>query len=290
MRAGGSNSGSTVRATWRSRLATRWRSTDPPTDLLTINPICEPPSAPSPAGRTCTTRSGWATRTPFLTARLNSVDRLIRYRAGSTALFLRVRQSENRGLCGGGRTRWPGRHECACAAENRAPWPDAGCSAERSACPWPRLHLLVMCGASDPVAHAVCTPPGSKMPLVKAQLVPARSRKPVAAVPPLNGRPPEGTEVASAGQTTMTRGGRWRSDRHQFTGWHPVRNLLVSRTAGSSQSGIYRIAHHRTTIANMLRREALSTLCTPVDKHVDSYRSRFSGTAPTSLSRGSFVG
>lgn len=162
MRSAGSSSDRTVRAAWRSRLATRWRSTDPPTDLVTINPICATPSAGTPSCRACTTRSDWATRTPFRTARLKSVDRLIRFPAGSTARDLGVRQSENRGLCGGGRKRWPGLHGCACATENREPWPDADCSAGRSACPWPRLTLLVMCGASDPGDHADCTPPGSK--------------------------------------------------------------------------------------------------------------------------------
>jgi hypothetical protein len=281
IRSPGSSSDRTVRATCRSRLATRWRSTDPPTDLVTTNPICATSSGKTPPRRACTTRSGWATRTPFLTARLKSVDRLIRFPAGSTARDLVVRQSENRGLCGGGRRRWPGLHGCACAAENREPWPDADCSAGRSACPWPRLYLLVMCGASEPVGHANCTPPGSKAPFVQAQLVPARSRRPVAAVPPLTGRPLEGTEVASAGQTTVTGPRPWRSDRRKFTGWHPAGNLLVSRTADRPDLSNYWIVYRRTTIANMLRRREPASLCTPVDNHVDSYGPGFCGIAPS---------
>jgi len=139
MRSAGSNSASTARAAWRSFLATLCRSTAPPTDFVTINPICGESSAGVRISRfACTTRSGCAARTPLRTAKPNSADRLIRLRAGSTARDLYVRQSENRGPCGGGTTRSPDRRGCACAAGNRAPWPAADCSAGRSVCPWPR--------------------------------------------------------------------------------------------------------------------------------------------------------
>jgi len=161
MRSAGSNSGMTISATWRIRLATRCRSTAPPTDLATIKPICASADCP-PWRRAYTTRSDCAARTPFFTVRPNSADRLIRFRAGSTARDLDVRQSENRGPYGGGRRRWHGRPGCAYAAGNREPWPDAGYSAGRSACPWPRLCLLVMCGAPHPVESAYRTSPGSE--------------------------------------------------------------------------------------------------------------------------------
>jgi hypothetical protein len=97
----------------------------------------------------CTTRSGCAARMPLRTAKPKSADRLIRLRAGSTARVLGVRQSENRGPCGGGTTRSPGQRGCACAAGTREPSPAADCSAGRSVCPWPRRSLLVTFGGPD---------------------------------------------------------------------------------------------------------------------------------------------
>ncbi len=84
-RSAGSRSSTTVRATCRNRRATRWRSTAEPTDLPTTKPI-RGPAAPLGSRRRCTTRSGCAARTPCLTVAPNSVDRVIRYCAGSTSL------------------------------------------------------------------------------------------------------------------------------------------------------------------------------------------------------------
>lgn len=84
-RSDGSRSCSTVRATCRSRRATRCRSTAEPTDLATINPTCGPAPSRSADRRTCTTTSGCAVRVPCFTVAPNSDDRLIRLRAGSTA-------------------------------------------------------------------------------------------------------------------------------------------------------------------------------------------------------------
>lgn len=88
MRSAGSRPGTNVLATWRRRRDTRCRSTALPTDLDTIRPIRGPfASVPSVSSRkACTTTSGCAARTPRLTVTLNSADRLIRFRAGSTAL------------------------------------------------------------------------------------------------------------------------------------------------------------------------------------------------------------
>ena len=72
-----------VRATWRSRRDTRWRCTAPPTDFATTSPILGP-SAVACVRNACTIRSGCTTRTPSLIVTLNSDDRVIRFRAGST--------------------------------------------------------------------------------------------------------------------------------------------------------------------------------------------------------------
>src|ERR1700754_2402703 len=83
----GSSSSITVRATWRSRRATRCRCTALPTDLETTSPMRGPSPGPwLPERNACTTRSGCTARTPSLTVAPKSADRVIRYRAGSTAL------------------------------------------------------------------------------------------------------------------------------------------------------------------------------------------------------------
>ncbi len=91
--------------------------------------------------------SGCAARTPLLTVAPKSVDRVIRCCAGSTALDLRrITQSASGGPYDAGWTRSTGRRGSASAAETHAPAHGAGCWAERSACPWPRLSLLVAFG------------------------------------------------------------------------------------------------------------------------------------------------
>jgi hypothetical protein len=132
---------SMVRATCLSRRATRWRSTAEPTGLAMIRPTRGAlPSSQSSPRRTCTTRSGWTIRVPYLTVALKSVDRLMRLRAGSTARRpdVAIRQIIRGGPCGAGWTRSPDRHGCASAIGSRARGLGAGCSAGTSACPWPR--------------------------------------------------------------------------------------------------------------------------------------------------------
>lgn len=86
-RSAGSRSAIRLRATCLSRRATRWRCTALPTALDTTRPIRGPSEVF--ARTACTTRSGCAARTPLLMVVPNSVDRVIRYRAGSTAQTLR---------------------------------------------------------------------------------------------------------------------------------------------------------------------------------------------------------
>ena len=85
-----------VRATWRNRRATRWRSTAEPTRLAMISPTCGVlvSSALLPR-RTCTTISGCTVRIPYLTVASNSVAHLMRLRAGSTAKTRRCDQADN---------------------------------------------------------------------------------------------------------------------------------------------------------------------------------------------------
>ena len=143
MRSVGSSLFIMLRARCRRRRATRCRSTEPPTALVTTKPIWGPSGLPSPRWA-WTTRFGCATRTPRLTVVPKSADRVIRYRAGSTLSDRWVRQSASDGPCADGPRRSPGRRECASADGIHAPWPADGCSAGRSACPWPRLCLLVV--------------------------------------------------------------------------------------------------------------------------------------------------
>jgi hypothetical protein len=82
----------------------------------------------------------------------------MRLRAESTAQKpdVAIRQITRGGLCGAGWTRWNARHEYASATGSHARGLGAGCSAGRSACPWPRrsprcLPLEVL---EPPAAHA----------------------------------------------------------------------------------------------------------------------------------------
>jgi hypothetical protein len=110
-----------------------------------------------------------------LTVNPKSVDRVIRYRAGSTCLHPAadqnsITQSENGGPCCAGPTRWRGRRGCASATESRARVHDAGCSAEMSACPWPRLFLLSYCRVGVLHRHDVVLPVGTQAPSVRTSV------------------------------------------------------------------------------------------------------------------------
>ena len=80
----------------RSRRATRWRSTADPTALPMISPTRGPSPLSSFPQRTYTTTSGCTVRVPYFTVASNSVDRLIRLRAGSTAKNLTWRSGRQR--------------------------------------------------------------------------------------------------------------------------------------------------------------------------------------------------
>ena len=91
-----------------------------PTALPTISPTRGDPrsSSRSLPRRTWTMTSGCAARTPYFTVASNSVDRLMRLRAESTARkpVGAIRQKARGGPCGAGRTRSHARPGCACAS------------------------------------------------------------------------------------------------------------------------------------------------------------------------------
>lgn len=164
-RSAGSNSARSPLAACRSRRATRCRSTEPPTDLATMRPTWgEPASNPSSDRRACTTMDRCGARTPCRTARSNSVDRVIRFRAGSTPRRLEFRQSASRGLCGAAQSQSPGPLGFASAGGNHGPWPVGDCSAGTSVCPWPRPFLLITNSCS---ARCYMAPSGAQPLLTK---------------------------------------------------------------------------------------------------------------------------
>ena len=131
----------TSRVACRSRRATRCRCTADPTDRETINPTLGPAAVASSPRRTYITRSGCTARVPCLTVASKSVDRVMRFRAESTAVApgLKIKQSASGVPYDADPTRLPGPPWYASAAGTRARGHDAGYSAGRSACPLPRL-------------------------------------------------------------------------------------------------------------------------------------------------------
>src|ERR1700745_655047 len=84
--------------------------------------------------------SGWTARAPYFTVASNSVDRLIRLRAGTPAKEpdVAIRQITRGGPYGAGWTRSNARRGSASASGSHARGLGAGYSARRSVCPWPR--------------------------------------------------------------------------------------------------------------------------------------------------------
>ena len=160
------------------------------------------PVPSSAARRTCMTTSGCTERTPYFSAASNSVDRLMRLRAESTAEKpdVTIRHLARGDLYGAGWRRRIVRHGCASASGSRARGLAAGCSAGRCACPWPRRSprirtirplTLVDCIVRESVGGGSCYwPARSPGTLVW-----------VAAVSPTFGRLFEGTDEPSPGQT-----------------------------------------------------------------------------------------
>jgi hypothetical protein len=151
--------------------------------------------------------SGCAARTPRFSVALNSVDRLMRLRAGSTAEkpAVAVRQITRGGLYGAGSTRRSARPEYASASGSRARGLGAGYSAGRSACPWPRhsprcLWLKPSSRPPTTLADCVRLRVDRRWVLLLAGAVPGHKIR-VAAVSPTFGRLFEGTEEPSLGQT-----------------------------------------------------------------------------------------
>jgi hypothetical protein len=148
--------------------------------------------------------SGCTVRMPYFTVASNSVDRLMRLRAGSTAQKpdVALRQIMRGGLCGAGWTQSNARRGCASASGSRARGLGAGYSAGRSACPWPRdsprcvlhchpaVHASQLSGSASRSGVVCCWPARS----------PGTSSL-VAAVSPTFGRLFEGTDEPSLGQT-----------------------------------------------------------------------------------------
>ena len=194
----------TDRATCRSRRATRWRSTAEPTDLPTINPTRGPGAASRPsARRTWTTTSGCAARSPCFTVASNSVDRLMRLRAESTAEKpdVAIRQIARRGPYGADSRQSSARRGYACATGSHARGLGAGCSAGRSACPWPRRspRCVSHFHPAGQTSRSGSSAGRSEVILLLAGAVPRQTW--VAAASPTFGRLFEGTDRASPGQT-----------------------------------------------------------------------------------------
>lgn len=194
----------TDRATCRSRRDTRCRSTAEPTDLPTISPrwgAVEP--VRSPARRRWTTMSRCAARTPCFTVASNSVDRLMRLRAGSTAEKpdAAIRQKGPGAPYGAGSTQSSVRRGCACATGSHARGLGAGCSAGRSACPWPRRspRCVSHFQPAGQTSRSGSSAGRSEVILLLAGAVPRQTW--VAAASPTFGRLFEGTDRASPGQT-----------------------------------------------------------------------------------------
>lgn len=119
-----------------------------------------------------------------------------------------LKQSASDGPCDAGPRRWRGQRASASAGETRAPGPDVGCWAGRSACPWPRHTLLVAsCAASvrhtgSPLCLPHATHSVSSVNFCVLLVTGAVSgQEPVAAVSPTFGRLFEGTDAGSPGQT-----------------------------------------------------------------------------------------
>lgn len=199
-----SSSSKTDRATCRSRRDTRWRSTAEPTDLPTIKPTCAALAAsPSARRRRWTTTSGCAARLPRFTAASNSDDRLMRLRAGSTAEKpdVAIRQIARGAPYGAGSTQSSVRRGCACATGSHARGLGAGCSAGRSACPWPRRspRCVSHFQPAGQTSRSGSSAGRSEVILLLAGAVPRQTW--VAAASPTFGRLFEGTDQASPGQT-----------------------------------------------------------------------------------------
>ena len=151
--------------------------------------------------------SGCTARVPHFSVASNSVDRLMRLRAGSTAEkpAVALRQITRDGLYGAGWTRSSARPGYASASGSRARGLGAGYSAGRSACPWPRhspCYRWLKHSSNPPTTLVDCVCAGRSQGgvLLLAGAVPGHLIR-VAAVSPTFGRLFEGTEERSPGQT-----------------------------------------------------------------------------------------
>jgi hypothetical protein len=160
------------------------------------------------------TMSDETVRTPRLTVTPNSVDRVIRYRAGSNAPPRSdlVRRTVRGGPCAGDRRRSRDRRGYASANGNHAHARGADCSAGMSAYPWPRLSLLVTSGPRRAGAICIRADTTTVAKLCVSLLTGPSSGAPdrcnrAAAVSPTFGRLFEGTDLRSLGQTSPVQPG-----------------------------------------------------------------------------------
>jgi hypothetical protein len=157
----GSNLSMTPRAAWRNRRANRCRCTADPTDRETISPTFGASDVASSPRRTYITRSRCTALVPCLTVVSKSADRVMRFRAESTAETpgLEIKQSASDVPYDADSTPLPGLPWYASAAGSRARGHGAGYSAGTSACPLPRLSPRCLwhrapTGHPMPVGHA----------------------------------------------------------------------------------------------------------------------------------------
>src|SRR5271157_3480314 len=147
--------------------------------------------------------SGCTMRIPCFTVASNSVDRLMRLRAGSTAERpdVAIRQRARRGPYGADWKQSNAQHGYASASGSHARGLGAGYSAGRSACPWPRRspRCVSHCHPAAQTSQLHSSAGRSEMVLLLAGAVPRQIW--VAAVSPTFGRLFEGTDQPSPGQT-----------------------------------------------------------------------------------------
>jgi hypothetical protein len=157
------------------------------------------------------TRSGCTARVPRLTVVPKSDDRVMRFRAESTAVIpgLEIKQSAIGVPYDADPTRLPGPPWYASAAGSRARGLGAGYSAGRSACPLPRLspHYIwhrVPAGTRCRSVTLTSRSPGVLCVSLVTGAAPGLNAR-IAAVSPTFGRLYEGTYRCSRGQTWPAR-------------------------------------------------------------------------------------
>jgi hypothetical protein len=193
--------------------------------------------------------SGCTVRMPYFTVASNSVDRLMRLRAESTAgkPGAAIRQITRGDPCGAGSTRSTAPPGCASAGGSRARGLGAGYSAGRSACPWPRRSPRSVCITIRPLCF-----PGTSVGVSRllAGAVPGQFR--VAAVSPTFGRLFEGTDDTSPGQTLPAPTDWRRTPPSGKLAWRKPERALAKNSStrkNPNQNAAERLAAGRKTVS-----------------------------------------